>query len=80
MPYHEFFWTERAIEKVAEHGLTVDDVEHAVLSTNRKSARSRSSGLPTYTGRTRAGELIFVVFEKLDAVQIMVVTAYPVEA
>ncbi len=79
MPYHEFFWTRRALVKIAEHGLTADDVEHAVLKTRLAPRVSRSSGLPTYTGRTPAGELILVVFERLDATQIMVVTAYPIE-
>jgi uncharacterized DUF497 family protein len=79
MPYHEFFWTERALEKIAEHGLTVADVEYAVLKTRRSPRASRSSRLPTYTGRTPSGELILVVFERVDATQIMVITAYPIE-
>jgi hypothetical protein len=80
MPYHEFFWTERALVKIAEHGLTTADVEHAVLKSRKSPRASRSSGLPTYTGRTPSGELILVVFERLDATQIMVITAYPIES
>ena len=29
MPYHEFFWTRRAVQKVLDNGLTVDEVEYA---------------------------------------------------
>lgn len=78
MPYHEFFWTDRAIEKIAQHGLTADDVEFVVLNAKRPPLASKSTGDPAYRGRTPSGELVFVVFEYIDAVQISVVTAYPI--
>jgi uncharacterized DUF497 family protein len=79
MPYHEFFWTKRAIRKIGEHGLTTRDVEFVVLKTKRAPVVSKSSGDPAYIGRTPSGEMIFVVFQYIDAVQIMVVTAYPID-
>jgi uncharacterized DUF497 family protein len=78
MPYHEFFWTEEAVEKIIEHGLTIRDVEFVVLKAS-KPVVSNSSGRPAYIGRTTAGSLIIVVFEKIDDTQILVITAYPIE-
>lgn len=75
MPFHEFFWTAIAIQKIEDNGLTVDDVEFAVLRT-RYLDKSRSSGRPAYKGRIPSGEWISVAFEFVDAVVISVVTAY----
>lgn len=76
MPYREFFWTVRALQKIEDNGLTVADVEHAVLCSSGPAEVSRSSGRLTYSGPTISGETVFVVFEELDAVQIMVITAF----
>jgi uncharacterized DUF497 family protein len=78
MPYHEFVWTERAIDKIDQHGLTVAEVEYAVLRCRGPKQASRDSGLPLYIGRTQDGTQIVVVFEELHATQIVVVTAYPI--
>jgi hypothetical protein len=72
-------WTETALRKIEEHDLTKADVEYAVLKTRQRAVPSRSSGNPAYFGRTPSGDLIFVVFEYIDAVQILIVTAFPIE-
>jgi hypothetical protein len=61
MPHHEFFWTNRAIEKIGDNGLTSSEVESAVRVARRREISS--TGHPGYRGRTPSGELIFVVFE-----------------
>ncbi len=75
MPLHEFLWSARAIQKVEDNGLTVEEVEYAVLTSHRTD-RSRSSGRKMYFGCTPAGEEIAVPFDEFDAVVIQVVTAY----
>jgi uncharacterized DUF497 family protein len=78
MPFHEFFWTATAIRKIEDNGLTVRDVEYAVLRAKGLVA-SRSSGRPACKGRTPDGALIFVTFEIIDSVLISVVTAYRID-
>jgi hypothetical protein len=78
MPYHEFFWTRRAVQKVQDNNLTTQDVEFAVLK-GRDRGFSRVSGLPLYLGRSRDGRKVIVVFQKIDATQIAVVTAFVVK-
>jgi hypothetical protein len=67
MPYHEFLWLDVAIRKIRDNGLTVEEVEHAVLRA-RLAVISDSSGRPGYKGRTPSGEVIFVAFEVIDPV------------
>ena len=76
MPYREFFWTERAVQKITDNGLTIPDVEHAVRKAKGPAEISRSSGRMAYSGPNLAGERIFVVFEEIDPVQIMIITAF----
>lgn len=75
MPHHEFFWTERAIQKVQDNGLTVPEVEYAVRNSTRRDL-SESSHRPLYIGWTPSGERICVPFEEIDAVVISPVTAF----
>jgi len=79
MPYHEFVWTRRSIEKVTDNGLDVSDVEYVVLNATGVPMESRSSGRPMYTGLTRSNERIAVVFEELDATRILIVTAFRID-
>lgn len=75
MPYHEFLWMARAITKVADNGLTIEDVEFAVLNAFSEDI-SRSTGRPIYLGETPDGRVICVVYDSVDETQIAVVTAY----
>ncbi|MBA3312952.1 MAG: hypothetical protein M3552_01575 [Planctomycetota bacterium] len=62
---------------IAEHGLTKRDVEE-VLSSPLGEDRSRSSGKPIVFGRTRSGELVAVVYERIDDELVYPVTAFVV--
>lgn len=75
VPIHEIFWTSDSIQHVADNGLSPADVEHAVRYAVR-ATRSRRSGLPAYVGPDCGGEMVFVVYDEIDAVQIVVVTAF----
>jgi hypothetical protein len=66
------------VQHIAEHGLTVEDVEF-VLENPTGEGTSESSGRPCYFGFTPGGDHIIVVYEPLDADSIYPVTAYEVD-
>ena len=65
------------VEHIAEHGLTVDEVEY-VLESPTAEARSDSSRRPCCFGYTPADEYIIVIYERIDEDTIYPVTAYHV--
>jgi uncharacterized DUF497 family protein len=65
------------VQHIAEHGLTVEDVEH-VLENATKEGTSTSTGRPCCFGYTPGGEFIIVVYEQVGAETIYPVTAYEV--
>ena len=77
MPYYDFLWTDDNIEHLAEHGITQDDFQQVVCNPSREG-KSRSSGLPAAWGYTTNGRYIMAVYEELDAVTILPVTAFEV--
>ena len=77
MPYYEFHWNEEIIEHIAEHGISRDDFEHVVCNPLTKGF-SRSSGLPAAWGYTADGRYMMAVYEELDEVTLLPVTAYEV--
>jgi hypothetical protein len=70
------------VQHIADHGLTKDDVEHA-LEFGEEPEPSRSSGRPLIYGPALDGVEIVVVFERIDPQVdvnwIYVVTAYAPE-
>jgi hypothetical protein len=77
MAFFNYLWTDEIVEHLAEHGLSQDDFEHVVGNPLRRGI-SRSSGLPAVWGHTEDGRYIIAVFEEIDAVTILPVTAYEV--
>jgi len=77
MPYYEFLWTEEIIAHLAEHDIGRDAFEVVVRNPNRVSV-SRSSGRPCCWGDTVDGRQLFCVYEFLDDITIIPVTAYEV--
>ncbi len=75
MPYYEFLWTDEIVRHIAEHGVSQEDFEHVVCSPSSEGY-SRSSGLPAAWGHTPDGRYIMAVYEELDEVTILPVTAY----
>ena len=75
MPYYEFLWTDENIGHVAEHGISQDEFEQVVCNPSSKGY-SRSSGLPAAWGYTPDGRYIIAVYEPLDEVTLLPVTAY----
>ena len=77
MPYYFFLWTEDVIAHIAEHDLTPEDFEK-VVSRPVKQDFSRSSGSPAAFGYIEDGRYIIAVFDFLDDMTILPITAYEV--
>ncbi len=82
MSYLQILWDEDDnpegnVRHIAEHGLTMEDVEFVIENAESESV-SRSSNHPCVFGYTPSGEHIIVVFEELDDDIIYPVTAYEV--
>jgi uncharacterized DUF497 family protein len=65
------------VRHIAEHGLTIDDVEFVLENPTSESA-SRSSGRPCCFGYTPSGEYIIVMYDEIDEDTIYPVTAFEV--
>ena len=77
MPYFEYLWTDEVIAHLAEHGVSQEDFQE-VVSNPRRVGVSRSSGRPCCWGETVDGRELFCVYEYLDDLMILPVTAYEV--
>ncbi len=77
MPFLDFQWTDEAIEHIAEHGISQEDFEEVVCHPYSKGF-SRSSRLPAAWGYTADGRYIMAVYEELDELTVLPVTAYEV--
>ena len=75
MPYFEFLWTDEIISHLADHGIRPDEFEEVVKFPEMR-ATSRSSGRPCCWGELPDGRHVFCVYEKLDDLTILPVTAY----
>lgn len=77
MPYFEFLWTEESVRHLAEHGVSPQDFEHVVLHSVYRG-RSRRSMLPVAWGYTSDRRYIIAVYEHVDELTVIPVTAYEV--
>lgn len=78
MPYFTFLWTPENEEHIAQHGITMDEFEEVVMNPSKEEI-SRSSNLPAVYGWTSTGKFIFCVYEPMDDLMVLPVTAYEVE-
>jgi len=77
MPYYFFFWTDEIIEHLAEHDVTREEFEKVVRHPV-DVRQSQSSDLPAAFGYSEDGRYIIAIYEFLDDVTILPVTAYEV--
>jgi uncharacterized DUF497 family protein len=75
MPWIEILWTDRALAKLAEHGVSQEEAAQ-VLTDPDTWRTSASSGRPLAMGWTDAGRRLVVVYEQVDDVTRLVITAY----
>ena len=69
------------VQHIAEHGVTIDEVEDVLLDAYSRQTTSRSSGERIMFGQTCEGRSLAVVFEHVDDNPLTVrpITAYEVE-
>lgn len=82
MSFAQFIWDDPDdpdgnVQHVAEHGLTIDEVESVLLNPTSE-ALSHSSGRPCSFGYTPSGEYIIVTYEQIGDDGAYPVTAYQV--
>jgi len=82
MWYVQIIWDEDEnpdgnVRHIAEHGLTVEDVEH-VLENPSREVTSRSTDRPCCFGYTPGGDYILVIYDRVDDDTIYPVTAFEV--
>ncbi len=68
------------VQHVAEHGISVDEVEDVLRDPRSRTGRSRRTGRPQVFGWTSTGKFITVIWEEVDDDPRMIypVTAYEV--
>lgn len=66
-------------QHIAEHGVTLEEVEDVLNDWNSRTTYSASSGRPITFGWTTAGRYLAVVWEAVDDEPLTVypITAYP---
>jgi uncharacterized DUF497 family protein len=66
------------VQHIAEHGVTMEEVEEVLDDPNRRDEVSRSSGLMISLGETSTGRFLAVVWDTVldDPLTIRPVTAY----
>jgi hypothetical protein len=77
MAFFNFLWTDEIVEHIAEHDVTQAEFESVVCNPIRRGI-SRSSGLPAAWGYSEDGRYIIAVYEEIDELTILPVTAYEV--
>lgn len=79
MAYYEFVWTDEIIDHLADHGVTPQDFEEIVRFPDVR-AISRSTGRPCCWGETPDGRFLMCVYEKLDDLTVLPITAFEARA
>ena len=77
MPYLDVIWTDEILAHLGEHDISQADYEHVVRNPESRGV-SRSTGLPVVWGHTPDGRYIMAVYEQVDPVTVLPVTAYEV--
>ena len=77
MAYFDFFWNDETIDHLAEHDVSQEDFE-AVVQNPDSVGQSDSKGQPCCWGETADGRYLLCVFEKIDEITILPITAYEV--
>ena len=81
MPWQHILWDDEPggnVDHVADNDLTPEDVNH-VLRNPESHGVSRSSGRPMAFGHAPDGRRIAVVYEDVDGVTFVPVTAYEMD-
>jgi uncharacterized DUF497 family protein len=77
MAFFQFVWTGESVAHLSEHGVSQDDFETVVNYPERRG-KSRSTGRPCCWGETGDGRYLLCVYEYLDVLTVVPITAYEV--
>jgi hypothetical protein len=77
--YFDFLWTEEIIEHLAQHDVMPEQFEEIVKFPESRGVSARS-GRPCCWGETPDGRYLICIYERLDDMTILPVTAYEVPA
>jgi hypothetical protein len=72
-----YLWTDEIIAHLAEHDVSPEDFEY-VLENPTMQGKSDSSGLPCVWGFTEDGRHLIAVYQRLDDLTLLPVTAHEV--
>jgi len=82
MPWFDIVWDDSwphgNVAHLAEHGVAVEEAETVLMHAIARE-RSRSTGRWIAFGRTSEGRPLAVVYEMLDAITILPVTAFEID-
>lgn len=82
MPWFDIVWDESLphgnVAHLAEHGISPEEAEDVLMNAAARE-RARSSGRWIAFGRTSAGREIAVVYEMIDLITVLPVTAFDLE-
>lgn len=82
MPWFDIVWDESLphgnVAHLAEHGISPEEAEDVLMNAAARE-RPRSSGRWIAFGRTSAGREIAVVYEMIDLITVLPVTAFDLE-
>jgi uncharacterized DUF497 family protein len=81
MPWFDIVWDESPhgnVAHLAEHGVSRDEAEEVLMNAVGRE-KSRSSNRLVAFGRTSSGRALAVVYEMLDAITLLPVTAFDIE-
>lgn len=77
MAFLVFYWDENIVAHLAAHAIGPDDFESVVRSPERRG-ESRSTGRPCCWGEAADGRYLLCVYEYIDEMMILPITAYEV--
>ena len=77
MAYFHFLWNDAILAHLSEHGVSRGDFEQVVSEPEQRS-ESRSTGKPCCWGETADGRYLLCLYEHLDELTIIPITAYEV--
>ena len=78
MPFFFFIWTDRAVQKIGDRDISIDDVEEIISQPDSREI-SRSTGHPVAIGQTAAGRTLVCVYQHIDGDTVQPITAFEIE-
>ena len=83
MPWFDVIWNDQDpdgnVAHIAEHGIVPDEVEHVLMNATIDELDRQRPPRRIAAGRTAAGRLIAVVYERIDEATVYPVTAFDLE-